>query len=88
MTGHVSRAMRGTLRAASEHGGGPTLLRRLRTSLCERLDDPLLSPRDFAALSRRLLDVEKELHPPVRTQPDPLIPGEPVPDAPFDAWSI
>ncbi|MFZ2625994.1 MAG: hypothetical protein WAX29_12260 [Propionibacterium sp.] len=77
-----------TLLTASRTGSERQALEQLRDALAARLDDPEISARDYAALSRRFLDVLRELNPPVRTQPEPLILEEPVPDAPFDAWSV
>ena len=88
MTGHVSNRRLRTLLTASRTGSERQALEQLRDALASRLDDPEISARDYAALSRRFLDVLRELNPPVRTQPEPLILEEPVPDAPFDAWSV
>lgn len=84
MTGHVSNRRLRTLLSASRTGSERQALEQLRDALAARLDQPDISARDYAALSRRFLDVLRELNPPVHPEkPDPLIPGEPVPDAPF-----
>lgn len=86
MTERNSRASRGSLLAASQHGTDLELLRRLRDKIAARLDDPNLPARDFAPMSRRLTETIRAIE---AAEKQALVASdEPVPDAPFDASSI
>lgn len=50
-----------TVYAASEHGTALDEMKAIRARLSKTIDDPKTSPRDLAALTRRQLEVSREI---------------------------
>lgn len=50
-----------TVHAASEHGTALDEMKAIRARLSKTIDDPKTSPRDLAALTRRQLEVSREI---------------------------
>lgn len=50
-----------TVKAAADSGGRRALLVALRARIATDIDNPNTPPRDLAALSRRLLEIAKEI---------------------------
>lgn len=50
-----------TVLQATETGQRIDILNTLRTRIAKAIDDPKTPPRDLAALSNRLLDIDKEI---------------------------
>ena len=55
------RRVRKTVGAAAEGGDRLELLEALRLRISTTVDDPNTPPRDLAALSRRLLEIAREI---------------------------
>lgn len=72
---------------AAEGGTREDELRAMRVVIAKALDDPNTSARDLAALSRRQIEISREIEV-LSARSDEESRREPVGDAPFDAAAI
>lgn len=77
-----------TVKSAAENGTPRDLLVQLRNRIAATIDSADTPPRDLAALSRRLLDIRKEIETLDNRVEGEGKPGGAVPDESFDASAI
>lgn len=78
-------------KSVTEAADGGTTLElyvAMRSRIAEAVESPLTPPRDLAALSKRLGDLQKEIDALKAKQEEEVAQSGPVPDAPFDATAI
>lgn len=77
-----------TVTEAADGGTTLELYVAMRSRIAEAVESPLTPPRDLAALSKRLGDLQKEIDALKAKQEEEVAQSGPVPDAPFDATAI
>ena len=78
-----------TILAATETGDPMDVLVAMRRRLAKAIDDPNCPPRDLAALTRRLDQVNAQIEElKSRNGDDPIGEAADTPDEPFDAGAV
>lgn len=78
-----------TITDAADHGTPRELLAAMRTRVAKAVEDPNTPARDLAALTRRLLEISREIEAiDSRTGGDDIGEATGTPDAEFDAEAL